>query len=146
MLQIAIINGPNLNLLGIREPHIYGQRDFETHLAALRERFSGLVEIDYFQSNIEGEIINFMHQCIGSKHGFVINAGAYSHTSIAIADAVSGTGIPTVEVHISNIMAREEYRKHSYISAKSIGTISGLGLDGYALAIRYFVDAMMPGR
>jgi len=137
MLHLAIVNGPNLNLLGIREPHIYGHQNFDQYLAQLKERFP-LVAIDYYQSNVEGELINYLHSCMGNVQGIILNAGAYSHTSIALADAVSAIGIPVVEVHISNVLAREDYRKTSFIAAKCAGSISGLGMEGYALAVMYF--------
>lgn len=139
MLHIAIINGPNLNLLGTREPEIYGRLSFDAYLETLRQRFSR-VEISHFQSNVEGEIINLLHSCIGRVQGIILNGGAYTHTSIAIADAVAAIGVPVVEVHISNVLAREEYRKTSFVSAKCVGSISGLGMDGYALAVQYFID------
>ena len=139
MLHIAIVNGPNLNLLGAREPHIYGNQSFEHYFAQLTDRFP-LVNIHYYQSNVEGELINYLHSCMGKIQGIVLNAGAYTHTSIALADAISAIDIPVVEVHISNILAREEYRKTSFIAAKCVGSISGLGIDGYALAVQYFID------
>lgn len=139
MLQIAIINGPNLNLLGTREPEIYGNQNFDDYLAQLRERFPAIT-INYYQSNIEGELINHLHSCIGKVQGIVLNAGAYTHTSIAIADAVSAINIPVIELHISNVLAREDYRKTSFIADKCIGSISGLGMNGYALAVQQFVD------
>src|ERR1035437_2630524 len=117
MLHIAIVNGPNLNLLGAREPHIYGNQSFEHYFAQLTDRFP-LVNIHYYQSNVEGELINYLHSCMGKIQGIVLNAGAYTHTSIALADAISAIDIPVVEVHISNILAREEYRKTSFIAAK----------------------------
>ncbi len=141
MLHIAIVNGPNLNLLGVREPHIYGHMSFDQYVAQLSERFP-LVQIHCYQSNVEGELINYLHGCMGKMQGIILNAGAYTHTSIALADAVSAIGIPVVEVHISNVLAREEYRKTSFISAKCVGSISGLGMDGYALAAQYFVDSL----
>jgi 3-dehydroquinate dehydratase-2 len=141
MLQLAIVNGPNLNLLGTREPHIYGNQNFEHYFAQLASRFP-LVNIHCYQSNVEGELINYLHSCIGKVQGIILNAAAYTHTSIAIADAVSAIGIPVVEVHISNVLAREEYRKTSYIAAKCVGSISGLGIDGYALAVQHFIDAL----
>jgi 3-dehydroquinate dehydratase II len=139
MLDIAIVNGPNLNLLGVREPEIYGNQSFAYYFEQLTERFP-LVHFHCYQSNVEGELINYLHQCMGKVKGIVLNAGAYTHTSIALADAVSAIGIPVVEVHISNILAREEYRKTSFIAAKCKGSISGLGIDGYALAVQYFMD------
>lgn len=142
MLHIAIINGPNLNLLGLREPEIYGNINFDEYFAQLKMRFPD-VELHYFQSNVEGELINYMHGCMGKIQGIILNAGAYTHTSIALADTVSAIGIPVVEVHISNILAREEYRKTSFIAAKCKGSISGLGLEGYALAVRYIRDTTL---
>lgn len=139
MLNINIINGPNLNLLGVREPHIYGSQTFEDFLLALQGRFP-LVHFTYRQSNVEGELINYLHQCMGQADGVILNAGAYTHTSIALADAISSINIPVVEVHISNVLAREDYRKTSYISEKCKGSISGLGMEGYALATQYFIS------
>jgi 3-dehydroquinate dehydratase-2 len=143
MLRIAIINGPNLNLLGKREPNIYGSTGFDEYLDTLRQRFPA-VKLDYFQSNVEGELINHLHSCIGRAEGIIINAGAYTHTSIALADAISSIGVPAIEVHISNVLAREEYRKTSYIATKCVGSISGLGLEGYALAIIHFSGPAAP--
>ena len=140
MLQLAIVNGPNLNLLGTREPHIYGDQSFEQYLAQLQERFPQ-VELYYYQSNVEGELINFLHGCMGNVQGVILNAGAYTHTSIALADAIAAIGIPVVEVHISNVLAREDYRKTSFIAAKCVGSISGLGMEGYALAVGYFFSS-----
>lgn len=139
MLQIAIINGPNLNLLGTREPHIYGSQSFEQYFAGLKERFPS-VGLEYHQSNVEGELINILHGCMGKVQGIILNAGAYTHTSIALADAIAAIGIPVVEVHISNVLAREDYRKTSFIAAKCVGSISGLGMNGYALAVQHFID------
>jgi 3-dehydroquinate dehydratase II len=137
MLKIAIINGPNLNLLGKREPDIYGSQSFETFLNSLKNNNPDIA-IDYYQSNVEGELINYLHSCMDNHAAVILNAGAYTHTSIALADAISSIGIPVIEVHISNVMAREEYRKTSYIASKCVGTISGLGLAGYELAVRFF--------
>ena len=139
MLHLAIVNGPNLNLLGIREPHIYGSLSFEQYYAQLQSRFPN-VKLDYYQNNVEGELINFMQSCMGKVQGIILNAGAYGHTSVAIADAISAINIPTVDVHISNVLAREDFRKTSFISSKCVGSISGLGMTGYALAVQYFVD------
>jgi 3-dehydroquinate dehydratase II len=144
MLQLAIINGPNLNLLGTREPHIYGNHTFEQYLETLQSQFPD-IQLTYFQSNVEGELINHLQECIGNTSGIILNAGAYTHTSIALADAIAAIQIPTIEVHISNIMAREEYRKTSYIASKCIGSISGLGLDGYQLAVQYFMQSLLIG-
>ncbi len=138
MLSLAIINGPNLNLVGTREPHIYGSQSLDDYLQLMAQQFPD-VHFTFYQSNVEGELINFMHQCRGNTHGIILNAGAYSHTSIALGDAISGVNIPTVEVHISNVLAREDFRKHSFIASKCVGSISGLGLQGYALAVQYFV-------
>lgn len=140
-MNVQIINGPNLNLVGVREPGIYGGRGFADFMEELRTRYP-LQRIDYFQSNVEGEIINALHAAMTSSKGVILNAGAYTHTSIAIADAVAAIGIPVIEVHISNVMAREEYRHQSYIAGKCIGSISGLGLEGYALALEYFVRSV----
>jgi 3-dehydroquinate dehydratase-2 len=142
MLSLAIVNGPNLNLLGLREPDIYGTQSFDSFLATLRQRFPQ-VEISYYQSNVEGELINHLHVCRTSVQGVIINAGGYSHTSIALGDAIAAIGIPVVEVHISNVLAREEYRKTSFIAPKCKGSISGLGLEGYALAMQYFVNTLV---
>ncbi len=139
-MNIAIINGPNLNLLGTREPDIYGNTDFGTYSEQLSAKYTN-VQLHYFQSNVEGELINYLHECFNKKFdGIILNAGAYTHTSIAIADALSAIQIPAVEVHISNIMAREEFRKTSFIASKCVGSISGLGLAGYELALQYFIQ------
>lgn len=140
MLKIAIVNGPNLNLLGKREPKIYGNQNFETFLVSLRGKNPDII-IDYYQSNVEGELINYLHSCMETHAAVILNAGAYTHTSIALADAISSIGIPVLEVHISNILAREEYRKNSFIASKCIGTISGLGLAGYELGVSFFKNA-----
>lgn len=137
MLSLAIINGPNLNLIGTREPDIYGSQSLADYLQSLKGKYKDIA-FSFYQSNIEGELINFLHSCRGKSNGIILNAGAYTHTSIAIADAIAATNIPTVEVHISNILAREDFRKTSFIAGKCIGTISGLGLHGYELAIQYF--------
>lgn len=138
-MKIAIINGPNLNLLGIREPEIYGSLSFESYFAQLSSKHKNL-QLSYYQSNIEGNIIDYLHQCLSKgTEGILINAGAYTHTSIAIADAIAAIKIPTIEIHISNIMAREEFRKTSYISSKCLGSISGLGLEAYELGLQYFI-------
>lgn len=139
MLQLAIVNGPNLNLLGKREPHIYGAKSFDQYFNELKQRFPG-ISLQCYQSNVEGELINYLHQCIGTTDGIILNAGAYTHTSIALADAISAINIPVVEVHISNVLAREDFRKTSFIASKCIGSISGLGMNGYALAIQHFID------
>ncbi len=139
-MKIAIINGPNLNLLGTREPQIYGSETFETYLEKLRKRFPG-VEFTYFQSNVEGELINALQDAREGFKGVILNPGGYTHTSVAIGDAIASIGTPVIEVHISNVHAREEFRKISHVSAKCRGTISGLGLEGYALAVQYFVKS-----
>ncbi|MBC7554831.1 MAG: type II 3-dehydroquinate dehydratase [Taibaiella sp.] len=143
MLRLTIINGPNLNLLGTREPGIYGSQSFTDYLAGLRREFPE-VAITYYQSNIEGELINHLHSCMGNADGIVLNAGGYTHTSIALADAIAAIGVPVIEVHISNVFAREEYRKTSFIASKCRGSISGLGMNGYALAVRHFITISTP--
>lgn len=140
MLSLAIANGPNLNLIGTREPEIYGNISLEYYLDKLQSQYEDRLKLTIFQSNVEGELINFLHDCRGKTDGIVLNAGAYTHTSIALADAVAAIGIPVVEVHISNILAREDYRKTSFIASKCVGSISGLGLDGYRLALEYFLN------
>ena len=138
-MKIAIINGPNLNLLGKRETDIYGNESFDSYLQQLKNKFSA-VELIYFQSNVEGELINEI-QRVGFDHdGIIFNPGGYTHTSVAIGDAVAAIKTPVVEVHISNIFGREEFRKLSHVSGKAVGVISGLGLKGYELAIKYFID------
>ena len=135
MRKIQIINGPNLNLLGVREPGIYGNNSFESYLPALRALFPD-VQIDYYQSNIEGEMINKMQEVGFGYDGIVLNAGAYTHTSIALLDCIRSLRCPVVEVHISNVHQREEFRRHSMISSGCKGVICGFGLQGYELAIR----------
>ena len=134
MFAIDIINGPNLNLLGDREPMIYGQLTWEEYFSGLQGVFSD-VEISSFQSNHEGAIIDRLHWCRDNVDAVVLNAGGYSHTSIAIHDAINAINIPVVEVHISNVMKREEFRHHSYISSVALATITGFSLDGYRLAV-----------
>jgi 3-dehydroquinate dehydratase-2 len=138
MLKIAIINGPNLNLLGSREPEVYGSQSFDDYLAELSDRFP-MVSFTYFQSNIEGEIINALQKEGTVADGIILNPGGYTHTSVAIGDTIAAIKPPVIEVHISNVNAREEFRKISHISAKAKGTITGLGLKGYELALRYFL-------
>ena len=133
-MKIQIINGPNINLLGKREPSIYGARSFEDYLSELKERFPQ-VEMDYYQSNVEGEMINKIHETGFDYDGIVLNAGAYTHTSIALQDAIRAISAPTIEVHISNVHQREEFRHRSMISCACIGVICGFGLDSYRLAI-----------
>ena len=142
-MKIAIINGPNLNLLGQREPGIYGQQSFDDYIRQLRAEFSD-IEITYFQSNVEGELVTALQESSRTCQGIVLNPAAYTHTSIAIGDAVAAIQIPVVEVHISNVQAREEFRKLSYVSAKAVGTITGLGLKGYELAIRWLLSKQHP--
>jgi 3-dehydroquinate dehydratase-2 len=143
MLTLAIINGPNLNLLGTRETGIYGSQPFDAFFELLKQRFPK-AQLSFFQSNVEGELINHLHSCRGRMQGVIINAAGYSHTSIALGDAIAAIGLPVVEVHISNVLAREDYRKTSFIAAKCKGSISGLGLEGYALAVQYFIDTLQP--
>ena len=133
-MKIQIVNGPNLNLLGQREKEIYGEVTFEKYLKLLKEHFQDYT-IEYFQSNIEGEIIDKIHETGFNFDGIILNAGGYTHTSIAIADAVASVNTPVIEVHISNIFSREEYRQKTLIASKCMGTISGFGLDSYRLAI-----------
>ncbi|MGF1925078.1 MAG: type II 3-dehydroquinate dehydratase [Bacteroidia bacterium] len=137
-MKIQIINGPNLNLLGIREPTIYGAEGFDSYIGKLREIYS-IIEIDYYQSNVEGELINKLHEVGFSYDGIIINGGAYTHTSVAIADAIAAIQTPVVEVHISNIYAREEYRHVSLTGKNCKGVLTGFGLDGYRLAIESFL-------
>jgi len=137
-MQILILNGPNLNLLGTREPEIYGSQTFEQYFETLK-KLHPKIELHYFQSNVEGEIINKLHEVGFSFDGIILNAGGYTHTSVAIGDAVAGIKTKVVEVHISNIYAREEFRKINLIAKNSVGVITGLGLKGYELAIEYFL-------
>jgi 3-dehydroquinate dehydratase-2 len=143
MKKILILNGPNLNLLGKREPEIYGNTDFEHYIDYLKrwllQQTSNDFEIDYFQSNVEGILIDKLHDTGFSYSGIIFNAGAYAHTSIALADAIRAIQTPVVEVHISNVHAREEFRHHSYLSAHCEGVITGFGLNSYKLALRYFM-------
>ncbi len=133
-MKLQIINGPNLNLLGLREQSIYGKENFESFLISLRAKFS-ILEIDYYQSNVEGELINKLHEVGFSYDGIIINAGGYTHTSVALADAIAAITTPVVEVHISNIYSREEYRHVSLTGKNCKGVLTGFGLDGYRLAI-----------
>lgn len=137
-MELLIINGPNLNLLGKREPEIYGTETFEDFFEYLQGEFPN-VGLYYFQSNHEGAIIDKIHEVGFTFDGIIINAGAYTHTSIAIADAISAVTAPVLEVHISNIHARESFRHHSYLGKSCVGSIVGLGLRGYELAIQYFL-------
>lgn len=136
-MNILIINGPNLNLLGKREKTIYGDASFDVYLESLRKRYPD-INIVYYQSNIEGELINKIHECGFDYDGIILNAGAYTHTSIAIADAIRAVTTPVIEVHISNVHKREEYRHTSMISSACMGVILGFGLDSYRLAIEAF--------
>jgi 3-dehydroquinate dehydratase II len=138
-MTIQIINGPNLNLLGKREPGIYGAEDFESYFQKLIGEFPRL-QLLYFQSNVEGEIVNKLHEIGFSADGIVLNAGAYTHTSVAIHDAISAIKTPVVEVHISNVYAREEFRHKSLITSKCAGMITGFGLRGYKMAIQYLTE------
>jgi|TARA_B110000090_G_scaffold5815_2_gene6068 3-dehydroquinate dehydratase-2 len=137
-MKLLILNGPNLNLLGKREPETYGSTSFNDYFISLEEKFLN-VQLSYFQSNIEGEIIDKLHEVGFSYDGIILNAGAYTHTSIGIGDAIKAIESPTIEVHISNVYNREEYRHHSYISKNAAGIIVGFGLKGYDLAIQSFL-------
>tara|TARA_R110002020_G_scaffold42212_8_gene123967 strand:- start:186 stop:620 length:435 start_codon:yes stop_codon:yes gene_type:complete len=137
-LKILVINGPNLNLLGKREPEVYGNQSFEDYFSKLQFQFQQ-TELSYFQSNTEGEIINKIQKADGVFDGIVLNAGAYTHTSIAIADAIAAIETPVIEVHISNTFAREDFRHHSYLSPNARGVILGFGLNSYDLAIKSFL-------
>ncbi|OCX54789.1 type II 3-dehydroquinate dehydratase [Mucilaginibacter sp. PPCGB 2223] len=139
-MKIQIINGPNLNLLGVREKSIYGSASFDDYLIDLRKQYPQ-VEISYYQSNVEGELINKLHQVGFSYDGIVINAGAYTHTSIAIADAIAAINTPVIEVHISNVYKREEFRHSSMLASNCKGVIAGFGLDSYRLGIENFIKS-----
>jgi 3-dehydroquinate dehydratase II len=138
-MNILILNGPNLNLLGKREPHIYGTRTFEEYFEALKAAFPG-VSLEYFQSNHEGHLIDKLHEVGFLEYGIVMNPGGLTHTSVALADAVAAIPAPVMEVHISNIHAREEFRKHSYVSPHCAGHFIGLGLDGYKMAVERLLE------
>lgn len=138
-MRLTIINGPNLNLLGTRETDIYGNESFDLFFEKLKLRFPQAV-LSFYQSNVEGELINYLQNCRNTADAIILNAAGYSHTSVSIGDAIAAVCLPTLEVHISNVYAREEYRRTSFIAAKCIGTISGLGLEGYALAVQYFLS------
>lgn len=138
-MKIAIINGPNLNLLGKREPGIYGSQSFEDFFKTLQEKFPA-ISFHYYQSNVEGELINELQRVGFDYDGIIMNPGGYTHTSVAIGDAIAAIKTPVVEVHISNVHAREEFRKLSHVSAKAAGSIIGLGLKGYELAIHYLLS------
>jgi 3-dehydroquinate dehydratase-2 len=137
-MKIAIINGPNLNLLGKREPGIYGSQSFETFFDELNKKFPQ-VNFSYYQSNVEGELINEIQRAGFESDGIILNPGGYTHTSVAIGDAIAAIKAPLVEVHISNVHAREDFRKLSHVSAKAAGSITGLGLKGYELAVEWFL-------
>lgn len=138
MKKIVIINGPNLNLLGKREPDVYGSEGFDSFFAQLQKEYTE-IELAYFQSNIEGELINAIQDAGNTSDGIILNPAGYTHTSVAIGDAIAAIKVPVVEVHISNIHAREEFRKLSHVSAKAKGTIAGLGLEGYKLALQFLL-------
>jgi 3-dehydroquinate dehydratase II len=138
-MKIAIINGPNLNLLGKRETDIYGNQPFEVFLQGLKDKYPQ-VTFTYFQSNVEGELINELQRTGFDHDGIILNPGGYTHTSVAIGDAIAAIRTPVVEVHISNVHAREEFRKLSHVSGKSAGSIFGLGLKGYELALQYLIS------
>ncbi len=137
-MKIAIINGPNLNLLGTREPEVYGSQSFEQYFADLHKKYPA-VEFSYFQSNVEGELINELQRVGFEYNGVILNPGGYTHTSVALGDCIAAIKAPVVEVHISNIHAREDFRKISHVSAKCRGTIAGLGLKGYELALSFLI-------
>lgn len=138
-MKIQIVNGPNLNLLGVREPGIYGSESFESYLSKLREQYPE-VEIEYYQSNVEGELINKIQEVGFSFDGIVLNAGAYTHTSIALHDCIRAIKCPVIEVHISNVHHREDFRHHSFISAACKGVVCGFGLNSYRLALEGLLD------
>lgn len=137
-MKLIIINGPNLNLLGKREPEIYGSQTFEDYFEILKNKFPE-VELEYYQSNIEGELIDKLHEVGFSYDGIILNAAAYTHTSVGIGDAIKGIETPVIELHISNVHAREEFRHHSYIAPNAKGVLFGFGLKGYDLAIQSFI-------
>ncbi len=143
-MKIAIINGPNLNLLGKRETNIYGSVPFEIFLEQLKLAFP-TVAFHYYQSNVEGELINELQRIGFDYNGIVLNPGGYTHTSVALGDAIASIKTPVIEVHISNVHAREEFRKLSHVSGKAVGSIFGLGLKGYELAVKWFVDKTSEG-
>ena len=138
-MKLAIINGPNLNLLGKRETDIYGNMSFDEFFMALKIKFP-LIEWNYFQSNVEGELINELQRVGFDYDGIIFNPGGYTHTSVAIGDAVAAIKTPVIEVHISNVHAREDFRKISHVSGKAVGSIVGLGLKGYELAVEWFLN------
>ena len=138
-MKFLIVNGPNLNLLGKREPSIYGDQSFEAFFETLRKRFSD-ADLHYYQSNVEGEIINKLHETGFTFDGIILNAGAYTHTSVAIHDAIGAITTPVVEVHISNVYNREEFRHKSLITSKCIGLLTGFGMEGYAMALSFLLS------
>jgi len=140
-MNIAIINGPNLNLLGKREPGIYGNMGFDEYLTELKAKFKDIT-LYYYQSNVEGELINKIHEIGFSYDGIILNAGGFTHTSVALADAVASIKTPVIEVHISNIFAREDYRHVSYVGKHCKGSISGFGLKGYEMALGRFIEGL----
>ena len=139
-MKLLIINGPNLNLLGTREISVYGAQSFDSYFKTLQEKFKD-VELSYYQSNVEGELINKLHEVGFSHDGIILNAGGYTHTSVALRDAIAAITSPVVEVHISNIFAREEFRHNSLIAPKCKGSISGFGIDSYRLAVESFTNS-----
>ncbi len=143
-MKIAIINGPNLNLLGRRETNIYGDVSFDIYIEQLKLSFPS-VAFHYYQSNIEGELINEIQKLGFDYDGIVLNPGGYTHTSVALGDAIAAIKVPVIEVHISNVHAREDFRKLSHVSGKAAGSIFGLGLKGYELAVKWFVDKISEG-
>lgn len=138
--KILVLNGPNLNLLGIREKSIYGDQNFESFFLTLQTEFEKEITLEYFQSNHEGALIDKIHEVGFSYDGIVFNAGGYTHTSVALTDAIAGVQTPVIEVHISNIHARESFRHHSYLTKNCVGIIAGLGLNGYRLALQHFLS------
>ncbi|PTT03613.1 type II 3-dehydroquinate dehydratase [Pedobacter sp. HMWF019] len=140
-MKIQIINGPNLNLLGVREPGVYGNESFESYLVRLTEHYKE-VDIHYYQSNVEGELINKLHETGFSFDGIILNGGGYTHTSVAISDAIAAINTPVIEVHISNIYAREEYRHVSITGKNCKGILTGFGMDGYRLAIEHLIQPL----
>lgn len=140
-MKIQIINGPNLNLLGVREPGVYGNESFENYLVRLKEQYKE-VDIHYYQSNVEGELINKLHETGFSFDGIILNGGGYTHTSVAISDAIAAIKTPVIEVHISNIYAREEYRHVSITGKNCKGILTGFGMDGYRLAVEHLIHPL----
>lgn len=138
-MKLLVINGPNLNLLGTREKSVYGDQTFESYFETLTAKYPD-IDFKYYQSNVEGELINKLHEVGFSYDGIILNAGAYTHTSVAISDAIAGINTPVVEVHISNIHAREEFRHTSLITSNCAGMITGFGLKGYEMAVFYLID------